>query len=178
MGIRTRHYPQKAAEIHDGRAVEKQLETFFTYLRDNGLKMTRPRRAVLERIFGSHQHFTAEELVEEFRKQGKPVSRATVYRILTLLKKSATVEEHDFQHGSHIFENVFGLHHHDHMYCVRCGKIIEFEVEEIEKLQEKVCRKARFTQISHSHKVFGFCESCRGKARGASPPPFPGAPPR
>jgi Fur family transcriptional regulator, ferric uptake regulator len=60
-----------------------------------------------------------------------------------------------------------GRAHHDHMYCISCGKVIEFEEEAIERLQEMVTQRHRFTAVYHSHKIFGYCAACGGP----KPPP-------
>jgi Fur family ferric uptake transcriptional regulator len=141
------------------------------YLASRGLRHTSARRKILDAVFGSHEHFTAEGLLEKMRRRGERVSRASVYRTLTLLCDGGFVESREFQRGQMMYESMLGQHHHDHLICTGCGQIIEFENEEIERLQEESARRHHFHIEHHSLRIYGKCVKCagrRGKRRATS----------
>jgi len=105
---------------------------------------------------------TGRTCIELLRRDKTPVSKATVYRTLALVTESGLIDGHDFDKGKRLYEPMVGRAHHDHMYCITCGKVIEFEEEAIERLQEMVTQRHRFTAVYHSHKIFGYCAACGG----------------
>lgn len=140
---------------------------FQDRLQDKSLKLTRPRQTIVQRILSTKagQHFSADELWEWLRKKDHGVSKATVYRTLNLLAQKKVVEEHDFGKGQKYYERMVERPHHDHLICVHCGRIIEFENPEIEQLQEEIARRQGFIIAYHSHKLFGACSRCCHKKR-------------
>ena len=84
-----------------------------------------------------------------------------MYRTLSLLTEGKLLEEHDFGEGRKSYERTLGHAHHDHLICMNCQKILEFENDSIEELQEKEAAKQNFKIIHHTHKIFGYCENCR-----------------
>jgi len=131
------------------------------------VKLTRPREAIVEKILGARtgEHFTADQLWEKLREKHKNVSKATVYRTLNLLAQKKVVEEHDFGRGEKYYERMVERPHHDHLICVHCGRIIEFENPQIERLQEKIARREGFLIAYHSHKLFGACSRCHHRKK-------------
>lgn len=130
-------------------------------IKGQGMRLTAQRRQVAEQALTRHKHFSAEELYDELRKKRSGISRATVYRTLKLLADHNVLEMHDFDKGYRQYESQIGRHHHDHLICLKCGRITEFENEAIEVEQEKVARHYRFKLLSHSHKLYGVCPKCR-----------------
>ena len=139
----------------------EEIEVVESYMRKIGFRWTNQRSLVTRAVFDSHDHFSAEELLELCRKMDRDVSRATVYRTLTMLEDAGFVEGLDTGDGGRKFEHVLGHRHHDHMVCNRCGTIIEFFDEELEKRQELAASQHGFTIQRHSLKLFGVCQSCR-----------------
>ena len=133
---------------------------FIEFLEKKDLKLTSQRRTILNVATGAGGHFSAEGLLELSKKKDPTVSKATVYRTLDLLKDSKILEEQDFGDGKKSYEIALGRKHHDHFVCVRCGKIIEFENEHIEHLQDSEAKKHKFRVVYHSLKLFGFCKNC------------------
>lgn len=146
------------------------LATFRKYLQSVGLKLTRPRRLVAEKLLAARRHVSADEILEMLRRDRTPVSKASVYRSLAILQESGLFDGHDFGQGRKVYEPMVGRAHHDHLYCIACGDVLEFEEPRIEELQDEVVRRYRFTPVYHSHKIFGYCRDCRDKA-----PKRPGA---
>jgi Fur family ferric uptake transcriptional regulator len=143
-------------------AVEEELRIVERYMRDRGLRWTQQRRLIAEVAFATHQHFTADELLEDCRQRDDAVSRATVYRTLGMLEEAGFIEGLDTGDGGRKFEHVLGHPHHDHMVCTECGKIIEFADAELEHRQQVAAKRHGFTITSHSLKLFGQCQDCRG----------------
>ena len=137
-----------------------QLKAIEEYMKSRGFKLTRPRRRVVEKLLDVKGHVSADELFDLLRKDSEDVSRATVYRTLSIVSQSGLVDGHDFDGGRRVYEPMVGRAHHDHLFCIACGKVIEFEEDGIERLQEAVVARYRFTPVYHSHKIFGYCENC------------------
>ena len=141
-------------------ALLKEAERSFSdFLEKMDLKLTSQRRTILRQAMHDG-HFSAEMLLDFSKKEDPTISKATVYRTLALLKESKILEEQDFGDGKKLYERAQGRKHHDHFVCIKCGRIIEFENEPIERLQDSEARKHHFKIVYHSLKLFGFCRSC------------------
>ena len=139
-------------------------ESFEAFLKERSLKLTPQRKAIFESAFGTHDHFSAETLYGWLRETSN-VSRATVYRTLSLLVEGGFLESLDTGQGELLYEHVLGHRHHDHLVCLECGRIEEFYDSRIEELQEEAARKKGFTLRSHNLRLFGTCADCAEKAR-------------
>ncbi len=133
---------------------------FRDFLKEEGMKTTRERKLILEEVFRNHHHFEAEDIVSSLRKQGKRVSRASVYRTLPLLVSSGLLREVNFGERHGHYEHVLGHTHHDHLICTECGEAIEFSDPTIEKLQQEVCEKYSFKAHTHELRIMGLCSKC------------------
>ena len=140
--------------------IQAAEKIFTEFLEGKDLKLTSQRRTILRQAVDADGHFSAEKLLELSKKADDTISKATVYRTLALLKESKILEEQDFGDGRKVYERGQGRKHHDHLICVKCGRIIEFENEPIEKLQDSEAKKHHFRIVYHSLKIFGFCKSC------------------
>jgi len=139
---------------------ERQMAAFHAQLRERGLKSTAQRDAIARVFFGIGRHISAEELYAEVKKINPHVGYATIYRTLRLLKECALVSERHFDEGQARYETV-SERHHDHFICERCGKIIEFENQGIERLQQAVARQIGATLTRHKMELYGLCGECR-----------------
>ena len=142
--------------------MDNYTDIFRSYLKENRLKFTPKRKAILDCVFSLNKHFDVDEIYENLRRNNKKVSRASIYRTMLLLVKSNLVKGTVCSTKMGNYEHVFGHAHHDHMMCIRCGKVIEFTNDEIEKLQDDVCEKYGFQPIEHKLVIRGYCRSCRG----------------
>ncbi|MEW6108543.1 MAG: Fur family transcriptional regulator [Nitrospirota bacterium] len=140
-----------------------ETKIFQDFLGNRGLKLTKERLAVLKEVFSFHGHFDPEQLYFRIRDSGSKASRASVYRTLNLLVESGLVEKVTRTGKGYIYEHTFGHEHHDHMICEKCGKIIEFCSDKIEKLQDEICENKNFQGVSHTLEIKGYCEICRKK---------------
>lgn len=143
---------------------ERELQIVEEYLRERGFRWTNQRELIARAALSTHDHFTAEELLEICRRDDPNVSRATVYRTLTMLEDAGFVEGLDTGDGTRKFEHVIGHEHHDHMVCTSCGAILEFHDEELERRQELAARRYGFKIENHSLKLFGLCRKCRDRS--------------
>ncbi len=126
-------------------------------LRKVGLKVTLPRMKILEILETSKtRHMSAEDVYKLLLDANEEIGLATVYRVLTQFEAAGLVTRHHFEGGHSVFEMNEG-HHHDHIVCNQCGKVVEFVEETIERCQEKVAKKAGFTIRDHSLIIYGDC---------------------
>ena len=132
-------------------------------LKVKGVRLTAQRQLVVRRAV-AYLHFTSEELVRDVRSIDPSVARGTVYRTLALLHDVGVVEKHDFRYGPPNYEVTFAKAHHDHLMCVECGEIIEFQEPRVETLQEAVVKRYGYQLLSHTHKLYGLCRRCQRTA--------------
>lgn len=135
------------------------------YLAGQGLKSTRQRDEILRAFIAAGRHLSAEELYLLVKKSHPRIGYATVYRTLKLLADAGLAEERRFEDGFTRYEYKATDGHHDHLICTRCGRIIEFENERIEQLQQDVARKNKFQVQSHKLELYGLCSDCQGKKK-------------
>lgn len=145
--------------------------SFQAFLKGHSLKMTPQRRRVFERVFATHEHFSAEELYGWLRaEEGAAVSRATVYRTIGLLLEGGFIDSLDTGRGELVYEHTLGHKHHDHMVCMECGRIEEFHDDAIEELQRQAAQKRGFKIVSHDHRLLGYCRGCVRAGKAVEPP--------
>ncbi len=135
-------------------------------LRKSGFRWTNQRSLIVRTALATHEHFTAEHLLDLCRRHDPKVSRATVYRTLAVLEEQGFVEGLDTGDGGRRFEHVLGHAHHDPMVCLVCGAIIEFRDEELERRQDAAARRAGFRIERHSLRLYGRCRSCQRSRKG------------
>ena len=143
--------------------MQQAAARFADYLSRNRLKMTRERRVILEQVLAVGKHFGVDDLLVHMHNSGLRASRATLYRTLAHLVDSGLVHKVEMAKGQARYEAMLGRHHHDHMVCLKCGEIIEFESPEVERIQEEVCRRKRFTMTGHTHQIRGYCRRCSSR---------------
>ena len=132
------------------------------YMRQKGLRSTNQRRLVCEIFFRSQEHLSTDDLLLLVRKKDPTVGYATVYRTLKLLAESGLAFERQFRDGPTRYELAHPDEaHHDHLICIQCGRIEEFEEDGIEVLQEEVARRHGFALSSHRHELYGVCATCQ-----------------
>lgn len=126
-------------------------------LRNAGLKATLPRLKILELFENSKErHMSAEDVYKVMINGGEDVGLATVYRVLTQFEEAGLLNRHHFESGKAVFELNKGSHH-DHIVCVKCGRVEEFYDAEIEKRQEEAAESRGFKMQEHSLIIYGIC---------------------
>ena len=137
----------------------KEMEALRHHLSKHNLKLTRQRELILVE-FLKKEHITAEEMYHQLAKKDPHLGLATIYRTLNLFCEVGFAQARHF--GSQTqYDNVSHKGHHDHLICTGCGKIVEFENEDIERLQEEVASGHGFTIKTHKLELYGLCSKCR-----------------
>lgn len=133
-------------------------------LKKAGLKATLPRIHVLQLLLSNEGvHMSAEMVYRKLHEGGVDVNLATVYRVLTQFEDAGLVERHQFDATTSVFE-LKPEDHHDHMICVRCQKIIEYQSPEIEALQEQIAAAYGCHIVDHTHIMYVTCSECSAHA--------------
>jgi Fur family ferric uptake transcriptional regulator len=140
-------------------AHEAELKALATYLEQNHLKQTRQRELILKAFLDSKRHVTSEELYQSVRADHPNVGYTTVYRTMKLLVEAGLATERNFDDGITRYE--IEQEHHDHMVCIKCGKIQEFESEMIEDTQRRIAKEHGFQILRHRHELYGHCAACQ-----------------
>lgn len=136
-----------------------EVQKFKEYLDLKRMRFTKGRRAIIEEILSfSNTHLDAEEILKKLREKGINVSRATLYRTLSLLVKGGVLKAISLGEGHSHFELGISKQIHGHMICRECKKIIEFESDDLSNLLAKIAEKNRFSISSVEIEIFGFCK--------------------
>lgn len=145
-----------------GGQAEEQLAEFHARLKERGLKSTGQRDDIARVFFDLSRHISAEELYAEVKKVNPHVGYATIYRTLRLLKECDLLLERHFDEGQARYEAA-SANHHDHFICERCGRIIEFRNDALERQQQAVARELGVTLTHHKMELYGLCPECRAR---------------
>jgi Fur family ferric uptake transcriptional regulator len=138
---------------------ESAKRKFMTFLEGKQLRVTAQRRAIIETVFETEEHFTAEQLLEWSRQRDKSVSRATVYRTLPLLTESGLVREMDFGKDYKFYDPNYAAHpNHNHIICQDCDKIVEFESDKIARIEDEISHKLGFLVKTQRLQISASCE--------------------
>lgn len=145
---------------------------FMEFLARKRLRVTPQRQAIMDTVFGTDEHFTAEQLLKWSRQRDRSVSRATVYRTLPLLTESGLVREMDFGKDHKFYDPNYADHpNHAHIICQDCERIVEFESRKIAKLEGEISHELGFSLQSQRLEITGSCETlkklgaCKNKSR-------------
>lgn len=127
-------------------------------LKKAGLKATLPRMRILELLENNEEHhMSAEDVYKALLDAGEEIGLATVYRVLTQFETAGLVNRLHFEGGMSVFELNQG-DHHDHLICIKCGKIMEFMDEIIEERQKKIAEELGFSITDHALYIYGVCQ--------------------
>ena len=141
---------------------------FEGYLRTRNLKMTSPRETVLKAFLENEGHLSADDILAAARRLAPGIGQATVFRTVKLLADAGLARDACQDDGPRRYEHAFHHSHHDHLLCVRCGKMIEFCDPAIEKEQEKIFRSHGFKAVGHTMELKGLCADCSSEAGDSS----------
>ncbi len=131
-------------------------------LRDVGLKVTLPRVKILEIMEREtdERHLSAEKVYKILLSENEEIGLATIYRVLTQFEAAGLVTRHHFEGGNSVFELNKG-EHHDHIVCVKCGCVDEFEDKIIEERQHSIALQLGYELTDHSLYLYGLCKQCK-----------------
>lgn len=153
--------------------IDNQIrERLDNFLASKGLRQTKQREVVIEAAFASDEHFSAEDLLNRVRKIDRSVSRATVYRSLSLLVESGLLREVDLgREQAHYDPNFLDKPQHNHLICKDCDRVVEFEDKHIALLEDCITRRLGFRPVTKSIRIEASCEelarrgACRNRTR-------------
>ena len=130
-------------------------------LKEAGLKITAPRLKILQLLESADvRHVSAEDVYKLLLENGEEIGLATVYRVLTQFEDAGLVARHHFEGGHSVFE-LSPDQHHDHIVCVKCGRVEEFNDREIENRQKLIAQDRGFELTDHNLNMYGLCPACR-----------------
>lgn len=141
------------------------LEALCSKLHEREYKLTPQRLVILETLVQqTDRHLSAEDVYRLVKRKNPDIGLATVYRTLELLADLDVLQKMNFDDGRSRYElNDETVHHHHHLICVKCGRVIEFEDDLLETLEAMVARKTDFEVLDHHLKFYGMCSNCRGR---------------
>jgi Fur family transcriptional regulator, ferric uptake regulator len=143
--------------------IKQRLDAF---IERRGLRRTGQRDRIVRAVFSEDEHFTAEELYDRVRRSDDGISRATVYRTLSLLVEADLLREIDLGEDQTTYDpNFLDKPSHNHLVCIDCGKVIEFEDTHIDLLNNCVTRRLGFKPLRQSLKIEANCEQLRKNGR-------------
>ena len=135
---------------------------FLDFLGRKRLRITAQRKVIIDTAFSTREHFTADQLLAWSRARDRSVSRATVYRTLPLLTESGLIREMDFGKDHKFYDPNYAEHpRHNHIICEDCEKIVEFESDKIEKLEDEISQKLGFDVNAHRLQITASCQELR-----------------
>ena len=137
---------------------EIEKKSLAEYLEKHSLKHTKQREAILEAFVEATGHITSDEIYQRVRGAYPTIGYTTVYRTMKLLCDAGLASERHFEDGVTRYE--IEQEHHDHLVCVSCGKIIEFECAMIEQTQQEIAQRYHFNVLRHRHELYGHCDAC------------------
>lgn len=130
-------------------------------IRKAGLKVTLPRMKILDMLeHNAGRHLSAEDVYKDLLEAGEEIGLATVYRVLTQFEAAGLVSRLHFEGGHSVFELNQGRHH-DHILCVKCGRVDEFVDETIEQRQRVIAEEKGYQITDHSLHIYGVCAVCQ-----------------
>jgi Fur family transcriptional regulator, ferric uptake regulator len=141
-------------------------ERLAEFIRRKGLRRTGQRDLIIKSAFSKDEHFTAEELFERVRKSSNDISRATVYRTLALLVEADLLREIDLGDNQTTYDpNFLDKPSHNHLVCIDCGRVVEFEDPHVDLLNDCVTRRLGFRPVRQTLKIEASCEQLRLNSR-------------
>lgn len=143
---------------------QSPLERFEEYMLSRGLRKTGQRKFLVEQVFSRHEHFDADQLIDQLPRKGQAnyVSRPTVYRTLKEFVDAGLLRSFELN-GRSVYEHDYGYPAHDHFYCVKCHKLLEFQSEQLSQLRDEIAREHRFRVRSHRFIIQGVCDLCSSR---------------
>lgn len=150
--------------------MSENQEQFKQLLKDNGLKVTNQRVAILEVLnCRPGKHLTAEEIYNYVRRKYPEIGLATVYRTIQLLSELDVIDKLNLDDGYVRYEiggknKKEASHHHHHLICLDCGNIYAFQDDLLERLEERIKEDLGFDVVDHEVKLYGHCKKCRNNS--------------
>jgi Fur family ferric uptake transcriptional regulator len=145
------------------RKLSEKKERLNVFLKEKGFKSTKQRDIIAAEFLKIGEHVTAEELYRRISVTYPNIGFTTVYRTLKILAASGLATERIFADNLTRYEPLGVEEHHDHLICLKCGSITEFENQRMERLQERIADEFGFSVETHKMELYGHCRRCRNK---------------
>jgi Fur family ferric uptake transcriptional regulator len=135
-------------------------QQLYTLLKNNNLRFTKSREIIFNLFVKYAKHKSCAEIYDILKNKYPSIGRATVYRTLKIFSQMDIAQKVNLDDRINRFESKLGDSHHDHLKCIKCGKIVEFVDKKIENRQQNVAKKYKFKILWHRQELFGLCSSC------------------
>jgi Fur family transcriptional regulator, ferric uptake regulator len=145
-------------EVEVSQTPEQKFREYLAS-RPRPQRFTTQQRDMVNYIFSKHNHFDADELIDEMKREGFRVGRATVYRTLNKFVDAGLLRRINLGERT-VYEHDYGYAQHDHLFCEKCGTMIEFQDPALEQLIRDVCMQNLFQYQGHTFVIRGVCTSC------------------
>ena len=142
----------------------KATEKFESFIRSHKGRLTPQRQFIVREFLELNGHYGIDDLHEHLRKKGQNINPSTIFRTLKLLVQAGVAVERQFANGNTKFD--VNVAHHDHLICLNCGKIVEFDSPKLEQMQMRIVRSHGFDMEYHKHEIYGRCSDCRNSQKG------------
>ena len=139
---------------------ELRISNLVNRLRENGLRLTPQRMAVLRTIIRNQDHLSAEEIFEQVRVDFPMIGLATIYKTIAMLKELGAIEAINLPNEGARYDGS-GQAPHPHFICTNCSRIMDLEDETLEELIAKLAAKTGLQIIKYRLDFFGLCQSCQ-----------------
>lgn len=139
---------------------------FEQFVREHNGRLTPQRQFIVKEFLAMKGHYGIDELHDMFRKKGKEINPSTIFRTLKLLVQAGIAQERQFANGNTKYD--VNVAHHDHMICLSCNAILEFDSPTLENVQARILRNHGFEMAYHRHEIYGHCSDCRKSGRAKS----------
>ena len=141
-----------------------EIKRLSSFLKGHNYRLTSQRLEVLQLVLETNGHFDIEGIVDTVRQRRLKVSRATVYRTLEYLEQGNVIQRVHTAHGKRLFERVPGKKRHEHIYCLKCGRTVEFRDPTLEERVHAISEMNGFTCANYAFQISGVCDNCRRSA--------------
>jgi Fur family ferric uptake transcriptional regulator len=140
---------------------KSSLNSLKNIIKSKGMKWTEQREIILDIILSQDCHLSADEVYQMVKEKypNSSIGIATIYRTLNFLEEVKLISSIPFGKDGKKYEKTKDTHH-DHLICIKCGKIIEFYDERIEQQQEIIAKKNNFKITGHTMQLYGICHEC------------------
>jgi Fur family transcriptional regulator, ferric uptake regulator len=149
---------------------QDELSIFRDFIRKKRLRITSEREIILREIMTHREHFDADLIHLRLRQQKVKISKSSIYRTIPLLLECGLIQESFYRNGRLLYEHIFGQGHHCHMRCLECEYVVEYCLDELRMVEEKLGRMHDFDVRGHRLEVYGYCPTCRHRMREPEAP--------
>ena len=146
-----------------GAETENLESRFVEWLKERRLPITRQRLLIAQLVLRSDGHPSVDALQRALDLVDERVATATIYRTLDLMVEAGLIAVHNFGDGRRRYEPMAAQSHHEHLVCRRCGQVVEFVNERLERMIRLVADEHNFLLERHRVEIHGLCAVCRGR---------------